>query len=241
MPLSPELPRSGVPPAETESRIVHISSGAGQKLIGFIAYGLYHEAQREWISDFRTREGRYPNEFKVRAQATYQAPSRAIARELATGAPPGPALIRSLTRRSARRYPPSGPARRCLTGGDAARDAGSRRARGRGQAYPGHVDSYDSAACVRNIACHTLFICSEDPLFSVEEHEFIVRSIRNGRFAVVEAAGHAVQPTLCRDCPALIEAAGPPASDADPLVRQFARLAKMMRCGENDTVRLTGS
>jgi hypothetical protein len=33
-----------------------------QKLIGFIAYGLYEEARREWASDFRDREGRYPGE-----------------------------------------------------------------------------------------------------------------------------------------------------------------------------------
>jgi hypothetical protein len=38
-----------------------------QKLIGFIAYGLYEEARREWASDFRDREGRYPVENEVRA------------------------------------------------------------------------------------------------------------------------------------------------------------------------------
>ncbi len=31
-----------------------------QKLIGFIAYGLYEEARREWASDFQDRESRYP-------------------------------------------------------------------------------------------------------------------------------------------------------------------------------------
>ena len=38
-----------------------------QKLIGFIAYGLYEEARREWASDFRDREGRYPAEHELRA------------------------------------------------------------------------------------------------------------------------------------------------------------------------------
>src|SRR3954451_8116391 len=38
-----------------------------QKLIGFIAYGLYEEARREWASDFRDREGRYPAENELRA------------------------------------------------------------------------------------------------------------------------------------------------------------------------------
>jgi hypothetical protein len=32
----------------------------GQKLLGFIAYGLYLEAKREWLSAFRAREKRYP-------------------------------------------------------------------------------------------------------------------------------------------------------------------------------------
>src|SRR3954453_19022347 len=38
-----------------------------QKLIGFIAYGLYEEARREGASDFRDREGRYPVENELRA------------------------------------------------------------------------------------------------------------------------------------------------------------------------------
>src|SRR3954468_9630719 len=37
------------------------------KLIGFIAFGLYEEARREWASEFRDREGRYPDESEVRA------------------------------------------------------------------------------------------------------------------------------------------------------------------------------
>jgi hypothetical protein len=31
-----------------------------QKFVGFIAYSLYQEAKREWISDFWARERRYP-------------------------------------------------------------------------------------------------------------------------------------------------------------------------------------
>src|SRR5215218_6390974 len=38
-----------------------------QKFIGFIAFGLYEEARREWASDFRDREGRYPAENELRA------------------------------------------------------------------------------------------------------------------------------------------------------------------------------
>jgi hypothetical protein len=33
-----------------------------RKLIGFIGFGLYNEAKREWASEFRTREGRYPSD-----------------------------------------------------------------------------------------------------------------------------------------------------------------------------------
>src|SRR5215470_6818403 len=32
----------------------------GQKLLGLIAYGLYQDARREWISEFRRREDHYP-------------------------------------------------------------------------------------------------------------------------------------------------------------------------------------
>jgi hypothetical protein len=57
-------------------RLVNEAEGAGQKLIGFIAYGLYHDAQREWIADFRTREGRYPNEEELREYERSWTPSR---------------------------------------------------------------------------------------------------------------------------------------------------------------------
>ena len=39
----------------------------GQKLLGFIAYGLYQDAKREWISEFRRRENRYPLAEELRA------------------------------------------------------------------------------------------------------------------------------------------------------------------------------
>lgn len=47
-------------------RLVNEAEGTEQKLIGFIAYGLYREAKREWISDFRSRAGRYPHDEELR-------------------------------------------------------------------------------------------------------------------------------------------------------------------------------
>ena len=41
--------------------------GTADKLLGFIAYGLYQDAKQEWISDFRTREKRYPLDEELRA------------------------------------------------------------------------------------------------------------------------------------------------------------------------------
>src|SRR5215204_3356306 len=42
-------------------QLVQEAEAPEQKLIGFIAFGLYQEAKREWLSDFRNREGRYPH------------------------------------------------------------------------------------------------------------------------------------------------------------------------------------
>jgi hypothetical protein len=42
------------------------ADGRGEKLLGFIAYGLYQDAKREWISDFQAREKRYPSEEELR-------------------------------------------------------------------------------------------------------------------------------------------------------------------------------
>jgi hypothetical protein len=47
-------------------RLVNEAEGPEQKLIGFIAYGLYHDAKREWISDFRSQEGRDPHDAELR-------------------------------------------------------------------------------------------------------------------------------------------------------------------------------
>ena len=48
-------------------QLVKEADSPEQKLIGFIAFGLYEEARREWASDFRDREGRYPVENEFRA------------------------------------------------------------------------------------------------------------------------------------------------------------------------------
>ena len=37
------------------------------KFLGFIAYGLYQEAKREWVSDFQARERRYPGDEELSA------------------------------------------------------------------------------------------------------------------------------------------------------------------------------
>jgi hypothetical protein len=47
-------------------RLVSEGEGTGQKLIGLLAYGLYHDAKREWISDFQAREGHYPSDKDLR-------------------------------------------------------------------------------------------------------------------------------------------------------------------------------
>jgi hypothetical protein len=57
-------------------RLVNEAEGTEQKLIGFMAYGLYHDAKREWISDFRSREGRYPHDEELREYERSWTPSR---------------------------------------------------------------------------------------------------------------------------------------------------------------------
>jgi hypothetical protein len=47
-----------------------------QKLLGLIAYGLYEEARREWVDDFRGREGRYPGPSELRAYESSWTSSR---------------------------------------------------------------------------------------------------------------------------------------------------------------------
>jgi hypothetical protein len=43
-----------------------VKDGRGERLLGFIAYGLYQDAKLEWISDFQAREKRYPSEEELR-------------------------------------------------------------------------------------------------------------------------------------------------------------------------------
>src|SRR5215213_10216141 len=63
-----QLPDATRPPLDPMfPQLVKEADTPEQKLIGFIAYGLYEEARREWASDFRDREGRYPAENEVRA------------------------------------------------------------------------------------------------------------------------------------------------------------------------------
>jgi hypothetical protein len=57
-------------------RLVNDAESAGHQLIGFIAYGLYHHAKREWTSDFRTRKGRYPHDDELGEYERYWTASR---------------------------------------------------------------------------------------------------------------------------------------------------------------------
>ena len=60
--------QSGSPKAPFDpvfARLVK-AQDCGEKLLGFIAYGLYQDAKREWISDFQAREKRYPSEEELR-------------------------------------------------------------------------------------------------------------------------------------------------------------------------------
>src|SRR5918993_256852 len=46
------------------------------KLVGLIGYGLYEEARREWVDNFKGREGRYPTPTELRAYETSWTSSR---------------------------------------------------------------------------------------------------------------------------------------------------------------------
>ena len=46
-------------------RLLKDDGGLETKLIGFIAYGLYEEAKREWILEFNSKEGRYPSQLEL--------------------------------------------------------------------------------------------------------------------------------------------------------------------------------
>src|SRR3954466_5693061 len=63
-----QLPGVARPPLDPMfPQLVKEADTPEQKLIGFIAYGLYEEARREWASNFRDQEGRYPAEHELRA------------------------------------------------------------------------------------------------------------------------------------------------------------------------------
>jgi len=61
----PEPPRPPLDPMFPQ--LVKEADTPEQKLIGFIAYGLYEEARREWAAGFRDQEGHYPAENDLRA------------------------------------------------------------------------------------------------------------------------------------------------------------------------------
>jgi hypothetical protein len=46
------------------------------KLVGLIGYGLYEESRREWVDDFKEREGRYPTPTELRTYETSWTSSR---------------------------------------------------------------------------------------------------------------------------------------------------------------------
>src|SRR4051794_17870184 len=46
------------------------------KLVGLVGYGLYEEARREWVDEFKGREGRYPTPAELRAYETSWTSSR---------------------------------------------------------------------------------------------------------------------------------------------------------------------
>jgi hypothetical protein len=59
--------QSGSPKAPFDPIFLRlVKDGRGEKLLGFIAYGLYRDAKREWTSDFQAREERYPSEEELR-------------------------------------------------------------------------------------------------------------------------------------------------------------------------------
>src|SRR5215217_8584646 len=65
---APQPPNAARPPLDPMfPQLLKEADSPEQKLIGFIAFGLYEEARREWATDFRDREGRYPVENEFRA------------------------------------------------------------------------------------------------------------------------------------------------------------------------------
>ncbi len=63
------------------------------------------------------------------------------------------------------------------------------------QVFANHLESYlgdfTSEKFLTSITCPTLVIAAQnDPIFSVEEHEYIARSIKEAKVAIIDDAGH---------------------------------------------------
>lgn len=61
------MPADPAPVDPIFPRLLKEEGDIESKLIGFIAYGLYEEAKREWVSEFNTKEGRYPSQNELQA------------------------------------------------------------------------------------------------------------------------------------------------------------------------------
>jgi hypothetical protein len=57
-------------------RFFRNGEGPSHEVIGLMAYGLYEEARREWVDDFKVREGRYPSPEELRTYETSWTSSR---------------------------------------------------------------------------------------------------------------------------------------------------------------------
>lgn len=62
--VAPDVSKAALDPIFP--RLVKEDDTPEQKLVGFIAFGLFEEARREWASDFQARESRYPLEHELR-------------------------------------------------------------------------------------------------------------------------------------------------------------------------------
>ena len=54
-----------------------------------------------------------------------------------------------------------------------------------------YLDDFNSEKFLNQIKCPTLVIAAKnDPIFSVEEHEHITKSIKDAKIAIIDDAGH---------------------------------------------------
>ncbi len=54
-----------------------------------------------------------------------------------------------------------------------------------------YLDDFNSEKFLNKIKCPTLVIAAKnDPIFSVEEHEYITKSIKDAKIAIIDDAGH---------------------------------------------------